>query len=160
MKKTLRALALIAVAIGAVMLGYAVFEGFRRGFGFDLEYGNWVPVLIGASGAAVLAAGAFAYAYFGHPEAGVRRRTAFFATLRRAAVWALVLTQHAGLAGGVYGFIMCVALSHAGQECLWALSLVGCGAVAFLSAAALLPWARGPRPAPKETSVAPFDDRE
>ncbi|HSD12054.1 MAG TPA: hypothetical protein VLC10_00715 [Patescibacteria group bacterium] len=160
MKKFLRLLALAAVAVGAVMLGYAVSEGFRRGFGFDLDYGNWDPVLIGAAGAALLAAGAFAHAYFGHPEAGVRRRKAFLATLRRAAVWTLVLAQHAGLAGGVYGFIMCVALSHAGQECLWALGLVGCGAVAFLSAGALLPWARGPRPAPKETSVARFDDDE
>lgn len=160
MKKYLRLLALAAVAVGAVMLGYAVSEGFRRGFGFDLEYGNWDPVIIGAAGAAFLAVGAFAHAYFGHPEAGVRRRAAFLATLRRAAVWTLILTQHAGLAGGVYGFIMFIALSHAGQESLWALGLVGCGLVAFLSAAALLPWARGPRPPRKETSVAPFDDRE
>lgn len=158
MRKFLRRLALAIVAAGAVMLGYAVSEGCRRGFGFDLEYGNWDPVIIGASGAALLAAGAFAHAYFGHPEAGVRRRIALLAVLRRVAVGSLVLTQHAGLAGGVYGFIMFLTLSHAGQESLWALGLAGCGAVAFLSAAALLPWARGPRPAPKETSVAPFDD--
>ncbi len=160
MKGTSRLFALFVVAAGAVLLGYAVSEGFRRGFGFDLEYGNWDPVIAAAVGAAEIAAGALAYGYFGRRDAGLRRRAAFLAALRRGAVWILVACRSAGVAGGVYGFIMALTLSHAGLPAGWAFGLVVCGVVAWASSSALLPWARGPRAAAKETTVAPFDDRD
>lgn len=159
MKKFLRRLALAVVAAGAVMLGYAASEGYRRGFGFDLEYGNWDPVIVGVAGVLLLAAGGFAYAYFGHPEAGVRRRTAFLATLRLAAVAGLAIIQGAAVAGGIYGLIMAAALSHAGQPAAWAGGLASCAAVAWWCASRMTTWFRTP-PAPKDTSVAPFDDSD
>ncbi|MEY4744261.1 MAG: hypothetical protein RL272_206 [Candidatus Parcubacteria bacterium] len=158
-KKFQRFLALVAVSAGMAMIGYSLSEGFRRGFDLDLD-GNWDPVLIGIGGVAVLGAGAIAYAYFAHPDAGIRRRRAFRGALRRSAAWSLAACECAGVVACVNGFVIFLSEAKAGRNPLWALGLGFGGIAAAWTSSSLMPRVRGgaDRRRPRETSVPTHDD--
>lgn len=160
MKKFFRPLSLVAVAIGALLIAWATYQGWCRGWGFDLELGNWDPVYQALAGAASVAVGTYAWYYFGHAEKGMRRRKAILQALRSCAVLALVGCEMAGVLAAVAAFIIFLSLERSGASGLWALGVCACGVVAHRAAAYLLPWAKGEEDQSIERSAAPFDERD
>lgn len=157
MKTLFRLLALVIVGIGALMLGYSVYQGLNRGFGIDLD-GNWDPVLAGLLGLANLAIGASAYYVLAHTAPGVRFRKALVRGLRATLVAALVLGEVLGVVMGVCGFMLFLMYERMAQRSgLWALGMCACGIVSYYAATYLLPWARGDAAKKPETFVSRDD---
>lgn len=159
MKTLSRLLALAVVGVGALLVGYSAYEGFKRGFGIDLD-GNWDPFLAGLAGIGLLSAGALAYYVIAHTAPGVRFGRAVLRGLRSFAVALLVTLECAGVAMAVMGFLTFLALERVEERSgLAALAMCGCGVVAHFSARYLLPWVRGDK-APKKPEMFVADDRQ
>lgn len=157
MKMLFRLLTLAVVGLGALMLGYSVYQGLNRGFGIDLD-GNWDPFIAGLLGLANLAIGTSTYYVLAHTAPGVRFRNALVRGLRATFVATLVLGEVLGVVMGVTGFMLFLAherLERYGG--LWALGMCGCGVVAYCAATYLLPWARGDAAKKPETFVSRDD---
>lgn len=157
MKKLLRLLALVIVGLGALMLGYSVYQGLNRGFGIDLD-GNWDPVIAGLLGLANLAIGTSAYYVLAHTAPGVRFRKALGRGLRATFVATLVLGEVVGVVMGVCGFMLFLMYERMAERSgLWALGMCACGIIAWRAATFLLPWARGDAAKKPETFVSHDD---